>query len=336
MTDNKTIERQWNAGELLKVSGSFWESCTLHSAVELDVFTAISSTPTTCEEVAEKLNIPVDGLNRLLNALTAMQLLIKKEKSFTTTPESEMFLSKHSEKYIGFLIRHHYNLSHTWSRLAEAVSKGEPFRRNVEEMPPNYIESFLMGMHTISSFTAPTLMHAIDLSDCNHLLDLGGGPGTYAIQFCNANPNLKGTVFDLPTSRSFAEKNIANFGLSNRIDFIDGNFNTDEITGKYDAIWMSHILHSEGDDGCSKLIEKAAARLNPNGKIIIHEFILDNNATGPLFPALFTLNMFLHTDKGKSYTEEELSNMLTNAGLKNIQRPTVKTPMNSGIIIGSK
>ena len=59
-------------------------------------------------------------------------------------------------------------------------------------------------MFNLAMNLAPVLVPKIDLSNRRHLLDLGGGPGTYAIHFCLNNPQLKATVYDLPTTRPFA------------------------------------------------------------------------------------------------------------------------------------
>jgi hypothetical protein len=53
---------------------------------------------------------------------------------------------------------------------------------------------------------------------------------------------------------------------------------------------------------------------------------------GPLFPALFSLNMLLRTDAGQAYSEQQLRDMLATAGAKNVQRLPVQTPNDSGII----
>jgi SAM-dependent methyltransferase len=328
--------RQWNAKELIKLSGSVWQACTLQNAVELDVFTILSTKPLTCEETAKKLNVTTEGLRRLLNALTAMNLLTKTGDRYSVTEESRTLLSKNSEQYIGFLISHHHHLSNNWSRMDEAIASGKPFRTSVEEIDEKHIESFLMGMNTSASFNAPAIVDKIDLSDNRRFLDLGGGPGTYAIHFCKQFPQLKAAVFDLPSSRNFAEKNIKQAGYADRIDFIDGNFNSDDFPGSFDVIWMSHILHGEGEEACRNIIAKASKALEPGGKIIIHEFILDNEGTSPIFPALFSINMFLHTEKGKSYTEAELTDMLTASGMKDVQRINVQTPTDSGLICGVK
>jgi len=68
--------------------------------------------------------------------------------------------------------------------------------------------------------------------------------------------------------------------------------------------------------------------------LIVHEFILNNAKTGPLFPTLFSLNMLLGTDDGQAYSEKEIMDMLAGAGLKEIKRIPFDSPNDSGIITG--
>ena len=55
---------------------------------------------------------------------------------------------------------------------------------------------------------------------------------------------------------------------------------------------------------------------------------------GPLFPALFSLNMLLGTSGGQSYSEKQLTAMLADAGVGDIQRIYVDSPNDSGILTG--
>ena len=327
-------KREWHPGELLELSGYFWKTCTLHAAVKLDVFTLIGEKQLSGAAVAEKLDAAPEGVERLLNALVAMELLAKSDNVYANTPSSLELLSKASPKYLGHIIMHHHHLVPSWSQLDQSVKSGQPIRERSSFSQEEWRESFLMGMFNMAMSMAPLLVPRVDISTRQHLLDLGGGPGTYAIHFCLQNPQLKATVFDLPTTQPFAEKTIKRFDLSDRIDFVGGNYVEDEIKGSYDAAWLSHILHGEGPEGCRKIIQKATAALKPGGIIIIHEFILDNSMDGPLFPALFSLNMLLGTDSGQAYSEQQLMDMLAAAGAGDIQRLAVKTPNDSGIITG--
>ena len=326
---------KWHPGRLLEVSGSYWLTCALHTGVKLDVFTVIGRAQVSGKDAAEKVQGDERGTVTLLNALAAAGLLEKQGDLFSNTPESYQFLSKTSPDYLGFMIMHHHHLMASWNRLDEAVIQGQPVRGRSAHQSDETRESFLMGMFNIGMMTAPKAADAIDLSGKKTLLDIGGGPGTFAIHFCLKNPDLKAVVYDLPATRPFAEKTIARFGLNDRVAFCDGDFVEKPIEGRFDAAWLSHILHGESPDDCQKIIKKAVAALNPGGIIGIHEFILNNAADGPLFPALFSLNMLTGTSEGRAYTEAQLTDMLGNAGVKDIQRLEFNTPNDSGIITGA-
>ncbi|CAB1059995.1 O-methyltransferase [Olavius sp. associated proteobacterium Delta 1] len=328
--------RQWNPGDLLEISGFYWKTAVLHAAVKLDLFSAIGDGQLAGTEISRQLNAPQRGVERLLDALAAMELLVKVDGIYANTPSGQNFLSKNSAQYIGHIIMHHHHLVESWSKLDQAVQSGMPVRSRSSFSKEEWRESFLLGMFNMAMGLAPKLVPQIDLSTRKHLLDLGGGPGTYAIHFCLNNPGLRAEVYDLPTTRPFAEKIIKQFNLADRINFIDGNYLTDPVEGRYDVAWLSHILHGEGPEECRMIIQKAVDALDPQGSIIIHEFILNNNMDGPLFPALFSLNMLLGTDSGQSYSEQQLTDMLLAAGVKNIRRIPLNSPNDSGLLVADK
>jgi cyclopropane fatty-acyl-phospholipid synthase-like methyltransferase len=191
-----------------------------------------------------------------------------------------------------------------------------------------------MVMFNLAMNVAPQLVKEMDLSDRHHLLDLGGGPGTYAIHFCLDNPQLKAVVFDLPATKPFAEETIKKFHLSRRIKYLGGDYLKNQIKGTYDVVFLSHILHSAGLKDCQKIIRKAVSVLEPGGMIIVHEFILDDTMDGPLFPAIFSLNMLLGTKAGQAYSEKQIMDMLTKTGVKESHRLSFKGTNNSGVITG--
>jgi len=327
-------ETTWNIGRLLQVSGSYWEACCLHAAVAMEVFTLIGHEIVTPEEIAEKLDADVDGVKRLLDALTAMGLLSKDLGRYSNTADSRALLVKNSQDYIGHIIKHHHHLVSAWAQLPEAVKTGKPVRQRPAARQDEERESFLMGMFNLAMGIAPGLAPEIDLKGRRHLLDLGGGPGTYAIHFCLENPELRGTIYDLPTTEPFARKTAERFGLSDRTDFVAGDDVEQEIQGAYDVAWLSHILHGEGPGDCAEILRKVASVLEPGGLILIHDFILADQTDGPLFPALFSLNMLINTDEGRSYSENEFKAMLQDVGIKDIHRLPFRGPTDSGILAG--
>jgi len=325
-----------NPGELLEISGYFWKTCALHAAVKLDVFTVIGDVHLTVEEISQKLSGSQRGMIRLLNALTAMDLLVKTDGKYANNPSGKTFLAKDSAKYIGHIIMHHHHLLESWSQLDQAVLSGRPVRNKASFSDDEWRKSFLLGMFNLAMGMAPKIVPLIDLSSKRHLLDLGGGPGTFAIHFCLANPGLKAVVYDLETTRPFAERTIKKFNISDRIDFLPGNYITDDNieADLFDAAWLSHILHGEGPKQAREIIGKAVTALSPGSKIFIHEFILNDTMDGPLFPALFSMNMYLGTPGGQSYSETQLRDMLKAHGVKDIKRLSFVGPTQSGILSG--
>ena len=329
-------KKKWDARSLIGLSGSYWQACALHAGVALDVFTQMADASLTAEQAAEKIGADARATAMLLNALTAMGLLIKESGRYRNTDDAIRYLSRPSDEYTGFIIRHHHHLMASWQRLAEAVTTGKPVRDRVSFGGHNERESFLMGMFNMAMTVAPDIVPRIDLSGRRRLLDLGGGPGTYAIHFCKANPGLSAVVFDLPTSRPFAEGTIERFGLKERIDFMGGDYIKDTLPQGFDVVWLSQILHSEGPAEGRAIIRKAAAALEPGGLIAIHEFIMDDEESGPLFPALFSLNMLLGTPYGRAYSERALKSMLAETGIGSIRRIPLDASKDSGVIAGIK
>lgn len=327
---------RWNPGELLKLSGGYWMACTLHAGVNLDVFTTIGDETASAETLAERVGAESRAVEMLLNALAAMELLEKRAGAYRNTEVSRVFLSKTSPKFLGHMILHHHQLMESWSRLDESVRTGKPVRTRSSRDDGEWRENFLMGMFNNAMQQAPLVVEKIDLSDRRHLLDLGGGPGTYAIHFCQRNPRLKAAVYDLPTTRPFAEKTIHRFGLSERIEFQDADYLKEELKGRFDVVWLSHILHGESPEDARRIVQKAASVLESGGTILIHEFILNDSTDGPLFPALFSLNMLLGTDGGQAYSEGQLVEMLASAGIRGIRRIPIVSPNDSGIIAGTR
>jgi SAM-dependent methyltransferase len=321
----------WNPAELLQLSGGYWSACALHAGVKLDLFSHAG----TVSELAQATASDERGLEMLLNALTALGLLEKAGDRYAPTAFATEYLARCSPRYLGYIIMHHHHLMAGWSRLDDSVRSGAPIRGRVShDSDETERESFEMGMFNLAMLNAPKIVSRIDLHGRRRLLDLGGGPGTYAIHFCQANPQLTATVYDLPTTRSFAEKTIASFDLSDRITFREGDFISDDVPAGFDVAWLSHILHGEGPEGCAVILRRAVAALEPGGMFMIQEFILDDAMNGPLFPALFSLNMLLGTPQGRSYSQRQLEEMMAAAGIGSIRRLELDLPNGAGVLAG--
>lgn len=326
----------WDVGKLLGVSNGYWRGCTLQTGVRLKIFTVLGNAKYAIGEVAKRAGTERRATCLLLDALAAMGLLLKTDVEYANTEFSRKFLVADSPDYLGYIILHHHHILDGWAQLDLAVKTGRKVQRRAYGADIER-ESFLMGMFNLAMKIAPQMAEKFQLSGRRRLLDLGGGPGTYSIHFCRANPGLNAVILDRPTTEPFARSTIARFNLANRIDFIGGDFNSDPIIGgPYDVAWLSHILHSNSREECQACLAKTVAAMEPGGLILVHDFILNDTKDGPEFPALFALNMLIGTEHGRAYSRSEIVTMLERSGVVDITRHVLDTPNESSVISGIK
>lgn len=316
---------------IFQLSHSYWQSCVLHAAVRLDLFRKLGSSSMKVEEVAHLLKADIRGISLLLNALAALDFLKKEGELFSLSIKSQKYLDELSPQTVVHIVRHMMDLYQNWGKLSQAVLTGKPVADR-KDRDSEQIENFIWGMHDLARSAAPILAKILDLSSFKYLLDLGGGPATYAIEFCRKNPKLQATIFDLPDTEPITQENIKRNDLGHRIQFVGGDFLKDTIPGKYDCVFLSQIVHGYGPEVNLSLLKKAYEVIYAGGQIIIQDFILDESKTKPKFAAIFALNMLLHTEGGRSYTAKEIGNWLTEAGFKDVERIKVDLPNEAGLI----
>jgi len=330
------MQKEWGRGDLLGVSSAYWRGCTLQAGVRLGIFTVLGDLALAGEEVAAAIGGDRRATGLLLDALAGMGLVEKQDGRYRNSKAAREMLIADAPGYMGHIILHHHHILDGWAQLDQAVVSGGPVQKRSYGAEIER-ESFLMGMFNLAMGIAPTVAGQMPLAGCRRLLDLGGGPGTYAIHFCLAHPDLHAVIYDRPTTAPFARATVDKFGLSSRIDFLSGDFVSDPIGGgPYDAAWLSHILHSNDSAQCRLFIDKTAAAMEPGGVIMVHDFILDDSGDSPEFATLFSLNMLVNNGRGRSYREKEIGEMLGQAGFDRIERLAYRGPNDSSVMVGVK
>lgn len=326
--------REWKPQDIPRIAGGYWTACALHAAVHLDMFSALHEGPLSVADIARATSCDMRGTDLLCTALCALGLMRRESGTCVLTAFARQYLCRQSSDYMGYIIQHQRHLVPAWHQLDEAVRHGTPVRRNSSSMQNSESEreNFLMGMYNVANAQAGLIVPHIDLSTCTHLLDLGGGPGTYAVRFCQHNAHVRATVFDLPTTAPFAGKIIAQHCLEDRVTFVGGDFMRDPLPKECDVVWISQILHALGPDEARALLTKAVQAATPGACLYIQEFVVDDDRNGPEFPALFGLNMLVGTGHGQSYTVAEITAMLHAIGVHDIQRLDMNLPQNCGIV----
>ena len=275
-------------------------------------------------------------------ALAALGLLDKGVDYFKNSELASRYLVRGSENYRGAIIKH---IEHTWERgwedLKETVLAGHPPQADPEkwvdarpERDEGEVRAFIWGMHAIARDLAPRVAAKLDLKGVRRLLDLGGGPATYAINFAQANPQLAATVFDLPMPLEIARENIEKNGLTDRVGTLAGDFLKDNIGTGYDFIWVSQILHSHDEGQCKLIIAKAVAALAPGGTLAIQDFYLNADGASPTGAAMFGVHMLAVTPRGRAYTHGEVAEWMQEAG---VAPPAfIESGMDASILVAKK
>ena len=166
---------------------------------------------------------------------------------------------------------------------------------------------------------AQELAEKIDLEGRKKLLDIGGGSGAYSLAFLEKNPELEATILDLPETIEVTEKLLKNIPNKERIK-TRGQDYKEELPQGYDAILLSNIIHSNSSKDNQRLVEKCHRTLNDKGVIIIHDYILDDNKTGPEEAATFALHMLLYNKDARTYSWKEITEWLKKAGFKDFKK----------------
>ena len=151
------------------------------------------------------------------------------------------------------------------------------------------------------------------------LLDVGGASGTYTIAFLQAVPQMKATLFDKPAVVEMARDRLKKVGLLERVTLGAGDFYTDELPGNHDLAFVSAIIHQNSGEQNLTLFIKIFRSLQPGGRIVIRDHIMDPARIQPRSGAVFAVNMLLATSGGNSYTFEEIEAGLSQAGFTRIR-----------------
>jgi SAM-dependent methyltransferase len=328
-----------NFSELMSLAAGHVEARLVQTALELEVFDALESSALTAQEVAERRKFDPSAAELLLNALTALQLLHKSSGTFSLAGIAQEYLVKNSPHYVGAMIRFESALWSCWEKLPEAIRSGRPVRLpNMYQDDPNETEIFINAMDSLvkARGDADALASTLNWNDVVTLLDIGAGPATYPIELCKRFSNLRATVFDLPGTLKITERYVHEADLAKRIELIAGDYRSDPIPGSYDVIFLSNIIHGENDEKNTKLIDKLARNLNPSGRIVIKDHILDDTRVNPPVGAIFSLLMLLTTDGGRCYSFGEIRRWMETAGLRQVRQIDLPPPLTSSLVIGAR
>jgi (2Fe-2S) ferredoxin/precorrin-6B methylase 2 len=312
----------------------YMESRALLTALELDIFTAVGG-GATAEEVAQKISTHTRATEMLLNALAAMGMLAKQRGVFRNTPTTARYFAAGSEDNARAGLIHTANIWHRWSNLTECVRAGTAVgHQEMAARGDDWTEPFITAMHRNAAERAPLVVQAVGAAADERLLDVGGGSAAYSIAFAQAHEKLHATVLDLPTVLPIAQRHINAAGLAGRVETIAGDLRHDALGKGFTLVLASAICHMLSPEENQYLLRRCFAALDPNGRVVIQDFILEPDKAAPKQAALFALNMLVGTPAGSTYSYEEYSAWLQEAGFQEVRH--IRLPGPSSLMVGAK
>jgi precorrin-6B methylase 2 len=323
----------------VRLAGGHVEARLVQTAVELAIFDALENSAATAEALANRLKLEPRATDLLLNALASLELLYKRAEYFSLTEAATKYLLKSSPHYAGGMIRFDSSLWSCWEKLPEAIRSGQPVRLpNMYQDDHAETEIFINAMDSLvkARGDAEVVANAIDWNDITELLDVGSGPATYPVALCERFPKLHAAIFDLPGTLAITETYVRRAGMVDRMRFIGGDYRKDPIPGSYDVVFLSNIIHGEGEQDNASLIHKLAANIKAGGRLVVKDHILDDGRTTPPVGAIFSLLMLLTTASGRCYSFSEIKLWMEHAGLSHVQQIALPPPLTSSLVIGTK
>ncbi len=312
------------------------ESRIFLTAAELDIFSLLSKQSMSAREIADKIQVTLRGITILLNALVPMGLLEKRDEKYYCPAEVATLLSKDSSTSIMPMIMLAVGGWKRWSDLTEIVRFGLPKTRpSVFESDEGERETFIRAMHAIAHRLAPEIVDAIKPISAKKLLDIGGASGSYTQAFLETYPDMKATLFDLPSVIKIAQTFLADSDLIGRITFVAGDFYKDELPTGHDLALLSAIIHQNSPEQNIELYRKIYRALQPGGRLVIRDHVMSSDHTQPVSGALFAVNMLVVTNGGRTYSFEEIKESLESAGFSKINLIQSDEQMN-GLVEGFK
>ncbi|MEQ8449964.1 MAG: methyltransferase [Nitratireductor sp.] len=295
------------AEDLSAIAFGFMASKALFTGLHADLFTLLADGPKTAEELAEASGVPVNRIVTLTTALASIGILEYVDGvRLKNSPAADSFLSKTSKYDFGDYLRYQIDQQmYPFLLQLNAVMQGA--------LPDSAISSYQHWMadeeqasvysesqHAGSLGPGRTLARLVDLSAAEQLLDVGGGTGAMTISLCKAYENLNATIIDFPNVAEIGWRFISEAGLVDRVRYIPGNAVDAEWPGQMDAILMSYLISGVPGEAVPKLLSKAFESLKPGGRVLIHDFMVEENRRGPALAALWQLQHMAFTPDAHS------------------------------------
>ena len=305
-------------------------------ADESGVFTALNEEPATIAELAARLDFDERATGILLRLLGSLGLLTQRFGRFHLTDEAHLYLVKSSPFYWGHMLSVGSSDWHRTTLSAKLRKKGSDRSTGPEGTPQisgegRVSDNWAAGnislekargvaerMHSHSLTAAIGVASNYDFAGIKRVLDVGGGSGCFVIAMAQKHAHLRCTIMELAAMCEVAQGYIKAGEVADSVDTAAVDMFRQPWPKGYDALFFSNIWHDWNFQTCRWLAARAFEALPADGRIMLHEMLLDDDGAGPVTAASFSMLMLLGT-QGQQFTFGELKDILESAGFAGVE-----------------
>jgi C-methyltransferase len=251
---------QENARRMFQLIYSNWQTCVTYAFAELAIADLLHGSPRTVEQLAGETGTDARALGRFLRCAATLDFIRSEgEGRYALTPFGGLLRSDHpfSHHAAAQLNGAPYRYQ-PWGRLIDVLKTGSGtgISPAFERGSLDYLEDkaelrqvFHRAMTDLSGAENGPVAGAYDFTGFAHVVDIGGGEGTFLRTLLKANPHLQGTLFDLEISPGGAEED----GLAGRLHRRAGDFFA-EVPPDGDVYTMKNVVHNWPEDKVLRLL----------------------------------------------------------------------------------
>ncbi|WP_329374951.1 class I SAM-dependent methyltransferase [Streptomyces sp. NBC_01483] len=307
---------------VLRLINGYWATGVLGTAATHSLFTHLEDGADTAAELAVRAEISERGAQTLLDGLVSVGLVEVDEGRYRNTAEASVYLVEGKPTCLSSFARLKLKHMGSLAALPDVARAGGPVTDPATEMADNpHWEDVVPAIMAQSGPAATIATEVLGLAEAGEIsiLDVGGGSGIYSAVWLEANPAARSTQLDWEPINAIARRLVAERGVADRFTCIDGDFHTTDFgTAKYDIALYSHIAHQEGPEDNIAVFARLRDALKPGGTLVICDYVVDDDRSGPAFPLIFALEMLLKSNQGGTWRRADYHDWLVKAGFEDV------------------